>query len=357
MWQKYQKSKKAKQNISLAFFALGILVCLVFFGKSLGFFNSFFNSFSNNNIAPKQYMWDGISAINVAIAQIDPQSNDRTLAVSLLVLNPKEGQVNLLHISNLVYLELPKELGSWQIGNVYKLGQEEQPQNGANLVKLSLQKLTGLPVEGVILTKDEIKFEDQINQFRKNILTAIPFLSTIQTDFSPSEAVRLIWALSSIRQDKVVSLDFEKSNITESQLLPDSSRVLGVNIVRLDTFIRDNLADSGVSEENLSIGIFNGTNHPGMALEASRIVTNLGGNIIITSTTQNAQSKSYIFIKSDQKNVQNLTNSQTYKRLSQTFAPECLKKQCQNYDPRVSSSRAQINIILGEDYFDHWYKR
>lgn len=357
MWKKYQKDKKVKKNLSLVFFALGLLISLILTAKTFSLFNGFFSSFSQGINSQRNYSWDGKSAVNIAFVQTDVKNASDTKEVSLISLNPKDEKITILHISNLVYTEVPKNYGAWQIGSIYKLGQEENPKIGANLLKLSLMKLTGLPVDGIIITQNNnqnFRVEDQILGLRKNFLTIVPFISSVKTDLNPFELSKLSLSFSSIRADKVVSLDFEKSNVTESKLLPDSSRVLGVDKIRLDTFIRQNLSDSTISEENLSVAVFNATEQPGLAQEASRIITNLGGNVIITSSTENTQKTSSVLIKDEDDAIK---DSQTYKRLNQIFAPNCLKQKCFTEDPRINSSRAQINIVLGEDYFDTWHKR
>ena len=196
--------------------------------------------------------------------------------------------MTILHISDDVFMELPKGYGSWKVGSIYDLGQEEKPQIGSNLLKLSISKLVGLPIDGLIIQKDlsQPSVEDLVGGWRKNPFNRLTFLRSISTDLTPIELYKFIKSSSSVRPDQITSLNLAQSNITRSQLLPDSSRVLGVDTIKLDTFIRDNISDPTLSEEDLTLAIFNATPHPGLAQQAQRIMTNLGMNVIILANTE-----------------------------------------------------------------------
>ncbi len=354
MWKKYQKSEKAKKNLYLALFALGLIIFLLILGKAAGFLGSFARPFSSGFTSIKNYNWDGKSSINIGFAQIDPVSN-KTKDLSIVSYSPKNLKATVLHISNLVYTDLPKNYGSWRVESIYKLGEEENPKIGGELLKMSLSKLVGLPLDGIIISqKNDGKFEDKISSWRKNPISLSSFLSDIKTDLTPFEMARLILSLRGVREDRLISLDFATSSITESKLLPDSSRVLGVDNIRLDSFIRQNLSDESIIDENLTVAIFNATNRGGLAAEVSRVVTNLGANVVIMATAQNLQSESLVLVKPED---DALLDTVTYQRLAQVFAPHCLKNTCQSTDPKILSSRAQINIVLGEDYWNLWYDK
>lgn len=352
MWKKYQKSEKAKKNLYLALFALGLIIFLLILGKAAGFLGSFAKPFSSELTSTKNYNWDGRSSVNIGFAQIDPVSN-ATKDISIVSYSPKTSKATILHISNLVYTDLPKNYGSWRVESIYKLGEEEKPKIGGELLKMSLSKLVGLPLDGIIISqKNYGKLEDKISSWRKNPISLSPFLSDIKTDLTPFEMARIILSLRSVREDKLISLDFATTSITESKLLPDSSRVLGVDNIRLDSFIRQNLSDESITDENLTVAIFNATNRAGLAAEVSRVVTNLGANVVIMATAQNPQEKSQVLVKSEDLSFMDTV---TYQRLAQVFAPHCLKNPCKSADSKILSSRAQINIVLGEDYWKLWY--
>ncbi len=294
--------------------------------------------------------WSGKSAINILIGSINPE---KKVNLNLIGFLPAEKKAVILKLSGEIILDVPKEFGAWQLESIYGLGEEENPKIGSKLLQLSASKLLGLPVDAVVLFGNKERFsnpENLIADLRKNPLILAGILNGVDTNLTPFQAYRVFWMLSKVRSDKIIALDLAKSSITESKLLPDSSRVLGVDMVKLDYFIRENMAE--LSEEDKSIAIFNGTSFAGIAQEASRIVTNMGGSVITVSNTEQKFASTMVVSKDGENK-----GGYTYQRMSQIFAPQCLKENCQSKDPKILFSRADVNIILGEDYFNLWYRR
>lgn len=356
LWKKYQKQNKQSKQLKLALLALGFLLLLLLLAKLFSMFSSLSQPFNSSLNSAKKYTWDGKSTVNILVysqnSASDKTPNDSKVA--LVNLNPQNSSMTILHISDQIYLDLPKGYGSWKLGSIFDLGQEEKPQRGSQLLKLSVSKLVGLPIDGLIVLNNlnESGFEEVVNNWRKYPYSRLSFLRTISTDLTPIELYKFIQSSSTVRSDKITSLSFAQSNITRSQLLPDSSRVLGVDTIRLDSFIRDNISDPTISEEDITVSIFNATTHPGLAQEASRVLTNLGINVIILSNTEKILDKSIAVYKEE-----NLKNSVTFQKSAQFFAPDCLKEVCLSDDQKALSSRAQITILLGEDYYNLWYKK
>lgn len=327
----------------LAFLALGLIIGVLILGKIVNFFEGLSKPFSQDILTKRSYVWDGSFAINIAF---------KGSSVWVLNYDPEDKKTIVLKIPEETYMDLPRGYGSWRIGSIYQLGQEEIKPIGSELLKESISKLLGLPIDGFI-TLDQSSGQDldkMILNLHNNPLALLGFFRNIKTDLTPLETISLLRELAKVRSDKLVTLNLEESNITRSKLLPDSSRVLGVDSVNLDLFIRNKMSDQKISQENLEVAIFNATAHPGLAVDVARIVTNLGSNAIIVSNTENILQKSLVV--SD-----NYRDSLTFKRLSQIFAPDCFKTSCQVNDPKIKNSRAQINIVLGEDYYNENYQR
>lgn len=366
MGKKVKSSKKSKKvfiskpksgTAKLAFYALGILFSLLILAKLLGFLTSL-NKPISPDLGQKNHQWDGKSAISVAVTSLEDPSQ-----VSVVSYYPKEEKTVVLNLSDQTYIDLPKGYGNWRLGSIYQLGQEESPAIGGQLLKMSLSKLLGLPIEGVILTKGIKDQPEDLVKDKKNPISLFMFISNIKTDLTPLEVFRFSKALADVRADKVISLDLESSDITESKLLADSSRVLGVDTIKLDLFVREKMSDSSLLEEGYPVAIYNATEYQGIAQEASRVVTNLGGNVVMITNTDSFQEKSSVVLVCnsdlcpDKGDKDRFLDSATYKKLVASFAANCTKKRCETQDPKVLASRAQINIILGKDFFDYWYKR
>jgi len=346
---------KTQNNLRLALIALLVLGLLLLFGRVFQFFNEFQKPYYSLNTAKRSVSWDGKSVINVVIAK----SQDGALTdLNFVSLNPDEEKMSVLNLSEDIYVDVPKNFGSWKLGSVYKLGQENNPKIGEDLVKMSISKMLALPVDGIIEVnqKEDLNVELLVSEWKKNMFSRFNFLSRVKTDLTLKETTDFVFKAAKVRPDNTISVDFFKTSLTQSKLLPDSSRVLGVDAVKLDTLIKKELSDPRISNEDLTIAIFNGTDHAGLTAEAVRLIGNLGSRVTIISNSGEKFVKSGIYINPEEAS-EDVKNSRTYIRLAEIFASECLKESCTTADQEVASSRAAINIVLGEQYYNYWSSR
>ncbi len=343
--------KQSLKTIKPAIIALSVLVLLIILGKTISFILSLGSPYTPDLADFKTYPWDTESSYNLLYAV---QTDQKKLSsISFINLQPRQKEITILHISDNVYVDVPKGYGEWTIGSVFPLGQEDGGR-GTALLRLSLARLVGLPVDGIIIKEGSADTaEDIVSSFRKNQLAFLGLAGSIKSNVSTWELFTLGKFISSVRSDKVISLDLAKSTITESKLLPDSSRVLGIDTIQLDSFIRNNLSDAAFIDENATIAVLNATNHPGLAQYASRMITNMGGTVVFMGNTESLQGKSLVVDISGDLGSAQITK----KRLEEIFAPWCQKDPCGSNDPKVVNSRAQIVIVLGEDFYSYWNKR
>lgn len=341
-------------HIKLAILALVLIGVIVFANRIYVSILSFSKPVTPNLTQDRQKNWDGESVINVVFTSYNP---DNSSAISLVSVHPKEKRATLLNISDQTYLELPKGFGSWPIGSVFRLGELEKDKMGAYLLKLSASKLMGLPVDGIVMfDKKSYKLPEKLlSDWRRNPFGPYLVLDNVKSDMTKSEVLKLFTMLSGVREDRIETLNLERSNITESKLLPDSTRVLGVDTIRLDLFVRDKMGEEDILSEGVSVAVFNATDYPGLTREAVRTITNLGGNVIIVGNTEVRTATSLVVF--GRLTEDETKQGYTQKRLKQIFAPHCLETECFISDPKIDNSRAQINVILGEDYYKKWYTR
>lgn len=361
-WRKYQGQARASKRVALGVGVLVILLLLVGLSKIIGFIGGLNKPYSpDTKYGTKQYYWDGTSTINLII------KSDKLALVSF---NPVDKTATILKISDETYLNVPYGFGQWPARSIYDLGQSENPPIGAKLLKTTISQAFGAPVDGyLILPKEDFSLssEKTIEKLRQNPLSYFSILKGGKTDLSFMELWGFVWGIRGVRFDKVKAIDLAQSNITSWMLLADGSRVLDLDQPRLDQLIQSQMEDSRMGSEALSVGIFNSTSHPGLAERAARLVTNMGGRVVLTSNTQDHLANSIVFGKP----------SYTKVRLEQIFAPSCLsgtglfglskgdkcaKIPCRNGGNQVGArcapgnldsefSRADVNIILGEGYF------
>lgn len=331
--KKFHNRKASK--LSLGIIALVILVCLIFLGKTISFVVGLNEPFSpDSKIISKQFFWDGQGVINVAILA------DKNYILSF---NPFQKTLILLKIPDETYLSVPFNFGKWSLDSVYQLGQSENPAIGAFLYKKTLEENLGIPINSYIIDhKNKDSFEKRLANLRQNPLENIAFLGQIKTDLSFLEYWKLFWSMRGVRFDKVKILDLGDSDLTSWIVLRDGSRVISIDQDELDDYIQKYFADSKIIDEGLSIGIYNTTEHLGLAEQAARMIKNMGGRVVFTANSKFHLDQSILYGE----------KSYTADILSGIFG-----KKLTNLPQSLDSSRADINLFLGEDYFMRYNTR
>lgn len=341
--KKKTKEVKPKPNkkVALALWALGSLLLLIIMGKGLSLLTNFYNPLTLEYTQSSHQPWKGQAGFNVVVKSDN---------LALISIDPQSKRLTIVKVPPDIYMTLSKGFGSWPARSVFDLGQNENPPIGAGLTKSALSDLLGVPVDGFINLSSQKKIEDILVGIRSNPISLIGLAKDIKSDLAGIEIYRLYQKIRLIREDKVKTLDLTNSSISQSELLADSSRVLGLDNIKLDLFVRDNLTDFLFTNFDGSFSVYNATSHPGLASQVAREISNLGGNVIFTSNTTNLSSKSVVISTKD-------ISKELLIRLDQIIPTGCQNKKCEFSDPKVSDSRAQINIIVGEDYYQKKHDR
>lgn len=343
----YQSCGQSRQRIKLGVTALIFLVALIIISKLLGVIISLNRPYSPENSVGKEFNWGGKGRLNIVV---------KADKLYLLSFDPGAEFLDIVKIPDQAYLQLPLGFGQWQASSVYGLGQSEKPAIGATLLKKTMTTSLGIPVDNYLIINDQIKvkpFEETLETIRQNPTDGLALLVNSKTDLTPLEYGKLWWRLRGLRGDKIKMTDLMRGDSTSWLLLSDGSRVLNLNQDRLDQFIQNNLIDSKLRDEGLTIGVFNGTKHSGMAEKVAREISNMGGRVIFTTNSP---------VKIRETAVFGRDSSYTSDRLSQIFAPRCARKSglfglfgsrtnCSSVLTGVESSRADINVVVGDDFY------
>lgn len=315
-WKTVQSRHKQKKKIKLAFLAVALLGALFTAGALVNLTKTLTSPWQLDS--QKNYRWDGSFNINVVV---------RGESVSLISFNPSQKKATVIAIPDVTYVDVPGGFGKWQIRSVYDLGQ-------GGLLKRTLISFLGIPADGFIQLKGGA--EDYVDWIRQNPLNPFLSLQNIESDLTPLELLQFNLKLFQVRFDRVNSINLEALSVLDKSSLPDQTEVLTGDPVRLDSILAS-LSDENIKTEHKTVAVFNATERPLIAQKAARIITNLGGNVIQISNTSLKQDKTRIWGE----------QSQTLTRLTQIFG--C----CDKIEPQPEeiSSRAQINVILGEDFF------
>lgn len=348
---KFKRSGKVN-NFKLGAVVLTALITLVLLGKVISAVASLGQPYSPDIPEADKVSWDGKSTLNLVVNADE---------VYVLSFNPVKKEAVIFKIPENVYVNVPFGFGSWSMGSVYKLGQSENPPLGSKLLKEGVSLALGLPVSGYLITAQKVPeggFAKVIDDWRSNPFAAFSFLRHNKTDLSFREFWQLVWGLKGVRFDKFQKVDLENSSLSSWSLRADGSRVLSLNQAKLDQFIQKQIEESKIKDEGFSIGIYNATEYPALAEKAGRIISNMGGRVTFIANSPKVLERSIVLGPS--------SSTATY--LSHLFTTPCPKEALSwnqrlfnfpkpqkanscTIDSDLPTSRAEVNIFLGKDYF------
>lgn len=303
--QKYPKLKTKKRKglilILSVFFLLGFIKLLFMINGSL---------------------WNDNYRLNILVKQ------DSDL--SLMTVEPKEPLLNVLKIPLNLYLEVPYGYGNYQAQALTKL---EAMEKKPNLVIKTIQENLAIYLDGQI-EFDLGNLSDK-RETEKKLFGLI--FKRGKTNFSSWDILRLWWKIRSLKENEYKYLDLKKMVLTTTQKLPDKSEIYLLDQATFDMKIQKIFIDPAVRLENLTVEILNGTDHPGLAEKAARILTNASISVVSTGNSETKTAKTYF---------------ETEKKLSRSRTAAIIEKvlNCARRE-KTEDRRADVTIIIGEDYF------
>lgn len=346
-WKSVQSKRQLKKTTKLAVLVLVFVLGLLVLGQIVNFGRMFFNPWNLNQIKiNKNYKWDGKYNLNLII---------KAKSTAVLSLNPIDKTATVIHFPDNTLVETAFGFGNWQIRSVYDL--DGSNTNGLKMLEQTMANNLGIPIDGMLEFKGSLENltpQEAVSRLHQG-LTGISDIKDIKTDLTLLELLRLEWGLSQIRFDKIKNIDLNEVNVLDEKRMNDGTPVFIADPVRMDQTL--NFTDPSIQKEHATVAVFNATNYPQLAQKAARVITNMGGNVIITANSENSYAKTQVI---GEKGV-------TLTRLIEVFDlgcgkdPKCVKI-CQPgtadkqpagcvSDPDVEDSRAQINIVLGEDFY------
>lgn len=346
-------NKKTSQKTKLALIVLALVLLVLVIGKVVSIINNFKQPISRDSEISRLHPWDKTANLNLVI---------KSKNIALLSYDPINKEVLILEIPDSLYVNVPSGFGNWKISSVFDLGQAEENKIGAKLLKASVANFLGVPVDGYIVFEGKYKEQSTtqlVNVLRDGIFASYKLLPNIKSDLTTQEFIRLSGGLSKVRFDKLQDLDLTQLNLLDKSLLGDGTPIFTSDPDRVDS-ISSKLVEAVISNEKSSIAVYNATNTPGLALKAGRVISNIGGNVIISTNAGTKRKQTIIFT--------NDLTSQTAKRLGQIFTSDCSdslkcgiivckaseqvqpQDKCFVEDQQILNSRASISVVIGEDY-------
>lgn len=336
-WKNIQQDTKLRKKTRLALIVLLTVFLVVILSKAVQLVNKYSRPLTFEKQL-KSYIWDGKSNINLVI---------HSKQISLLNFNPVDKRVTVINIPDDAYIKVSDKFGAWRVDSIYGLGQSEKPPQGNIFLINSIYSMLALPIDGLIYFKGGMEILDLISSIKQNPFSVLYSINDVETNLTPLELFKLYKGLLSVRFDKVNMIDLKEAKLVDETRLADNSIVYEVDPIKLDS-AAFNFYENQIVEEQLTIAIYNATDYPGLAQKATRVVKNIGGNVIISSNASQKLPNSIVLLKNAE-----LKNSFTGKKLNQIFSLNCSdSSKCDktSHDSlKLEEFRADINIILGGD--------
>ena len=110
----------------------------------------------------------------------------------------------------------------------------------------------------------------------------------------------------------------------------------------VDDFSQRYFTDKRFLEEGVKISVFNATHYPGLAKNCSRLLKNIGGEIVNSKDSKQVFDRSILYY-ADQEQEQ----SYSFKKICQIFKIEEVV-----FDPEIGSD---IKVVLGKDFVEGYF--
>jgi len=321
-WQKAQRRQKVKRRFASVRKILGLIGLVLLLGGGIQFWRSW-----------QQGLWNGRERLTLVF--------DAT-PVLVVSFDPEPKTLSLLLIPRETYIQTIHGYGAYRLGSIFQLGELEG--YGGELLAGSLEEYLGTPVQAyanLAVTCPETAGQVKaVARCQKNLLTALRSLlnGNGQTNLTKWDLVRLWWGIRGVRFDKIRRLDLQETGLVKEITLPDETTALTVDPHQLDRLVADWFADTSLKREDLSIGVFNATDHPGLAQRAARLISNLGGRVVEVGDWQEKEEECQLRCQPS------ILKKETARRLLSLF-------HCRYGGEQIEEKQAAIILILGENYW------
>lgn len=288
LWQKEQKGRKKRKSlrkIFFGFFIFGLLATLY----SLNYYRAVlvhaYQPLPSNIEFSKNP--DLNYRINLLVIGTHEQKELRDLV--LVSYNHQDGELEWLRIPAGVYLNLPSDYGWGSLKSAFLLGQTEDNQKGVDVLVRGVETLLATPIDGYLVVDDpNVLLEKKtLENYRKSAWGPTFFFKFISvknwlednlhTSLSPVSLAHLSFQAKNVRFDKTSYRDLTDFLITNK--INDQEYAV-LDYPSLDNYLKEAVAEPKILADLARIEVRNSTNKPGLATLASRVITNLGGNVV-----------------------------------------------------------------------------
>jgi len=323
-WKSEQADRRRKR--------FGRVIYLLFLLVVTGFLIILFAFFF---LTPFLSKFQSFDRFNVVIAGKD---------FTVISISTLEKTATVIEIPASTLVSFPAFSTRYRIGALPQLDNAERKDG--RLILNGTTMFLGLPVDRWFIIEDKkvsFKSAEDIKRFfsyrnlKQNSQSIL--LHTRLGNLSFFENIQLSQFIESLRPDKIEFFSLSESSILRDVIFADGSVAKEVDPDALDYFLKGSFIEKHFLSEQLMIEVRNATNVSGQAVIVQRLLTNMGGDVINVTKTDDLNEKTMICVKSS-----DLLKSYTVLRIANIFlskASLCLEEE----------NRADLTITLGRDYF------
>jgi hypothetical protein len=189
-------------------------------------------------------------------------------------------------------VDVPGKYGVEPYENIIPVGMMTDGSftSGAQLLVSALEKDFGFNVDRYVVVDDDViapllsTFVYGTGNSLLDLETLKQLALSVNTDITLSEFYGFFTFVRSLREDRFIVNKAHDNYLGNTELLDEN--------------IRDLTFDSSVAREKASVGVLNGTDVPGAANFASRVIKNMGGHIISSSNASKKYDRSVLVVES-----------------------------------------------------------
>jgi len=275
--------------------------------------------------------WDGEHNFNLVYGTVKDGAGGGLVSLALVAFDPLEGEVVTVFIPDNIMISVPGGYGDYRAEAVFNLDQLEG--KGGQLLRKSVSGYFAVPIDGWVIGKP---LDSQGN------------LAEICWSLAKGQGRSSMGWLERIRLWRKVALtkglNYKVLNIAESgavevKELADGSRVLETDLRQLDDWLDDYLADAAIRGGGIEVAVLNSTDYTGMAGRVSRLMTNVGFEVVMMGAYDEKDKPGYCLIKADPA----LRDSYALKKLKEMFGCELSLADTRQF-------RAELAVIVGEQF-------
>lgn len=335
-WKTLVKSQKTQRKIKQsATVALLLFLSLSFLG-GIWVYKALTKPFAS---ADSSTSFDINNADIVSLAIVSVEDIDQTLArtstIHFLIMDKSMKKVLSYEVGLDVETDIPGKFGVEPYANILPLGMmdDEDLGSGAKLLGESLEKDFAFNVDRYMVVDDKVigpvldTFVYGQGNSLLNTDTLQDLVLSVKTNITISEFYNMFTFVRSLREDRFI-VNKGYTNYFE-------------DLESLDESIRDITFDSDVANEKASVGVLNGSEMPGVANFAARVVKNVGGHVISTENASKTYEKSILLVSS--------TELAVVKEIQKFFDIENVVLKGRGGVNESVSDRVDVTLIIGFD--------